>query len=54
MRIEKIIKAKFLESGDYISTTGEEILEIDIDFNKLLDIISEIEIRSFNKNYISL
>jgi hypothetical protein len=52
MKIEKIIKAKFLKSGDYISTTGEEIIEIDIDFNQLLDIISEIELKrdGFGKN----
>jgi hypothetical protein len=45
MEIDKIIKVKFLKSGDYISTTGEEILETDIDFNQLLDIISEIELK---------
>jgi len=45
MNIEKIIKAKFLKSDDYISTTGEKIIEIDIDFNQLLDIMSEIELK---------
>jgi hypothetical protein len=45
MEIEKIIKVKFIKSDDYIWDTGEEILEIDIDFNQLLDIISEIELK---------
>jgi hypothetical protein len=55
MEIEKIIKVKFIKSDDYISTSlalsasayvpGEEIIEIDIDFNQLLDIISEIELK---------
>ena len=51
MKIEKIIKVKF-KSDDYISTTGEEIIEIDIDFNQLLDIMSEIELKrdGFGKN----
>ena len=43
MEIEKILKVKFLKLGDYISTTGEEIIEINVDFDKLLGIISEIE-----------
>ena len=52
MKIEKIIKCKFIKSDDYISTTGEEIIEIDIDFNQLLDIMSEIELKrdGFGKN----
>ena len=52
MEIEKIIKVKFIKSDDYISTTGEEIIEIDIDFNQLLDIMSEIELKrdGFGKN----
>jgi hypothetical protein len=54
MEIEKIMKVKFIKSDDYISTSlalsasayvGEEIIEIDIDFNQLLDIISEIELK---------
>ena len=43
MKREKILKVKFLKPGDYISTTGEEIIEIDIDFEDLLEIISDIE-----------
>ena len=52
MEIGKIIKVKFIKSDDYISTTGEEIIEIDIDFNQLLDIMSEIELKrdGFGKN----
>jgi hypothetical protein len=52
MEIEKIIKVRFIKSDDYIWDTGEEILEIDIDFNQLLDIISEIELKrdGFGKN----
>ena len=45
MEIEKILKVKFLKSGDYISTTGEEIIEINVDFDQLLGIISEIELK---------
>jgi hypothetical protein len=45
MEVEKIIKVKFLKSGDYISTTGEEIIEINVDFDQLLGIISEIELK---------
>jgi len=45
MNIEKIIKIKFLKSDDYISTTGEKIIEIDIDFWQLLNLISEIEFK---------
>ena len=45
MEIEKILKVKFLKLGDYISTTGEEIIEINVDFDKLLGIISEIELK---------
>ncbi len=52
MEIEKILKVKFLKLGDYISTTGEEIIEINVDFDKLLGIISEIELKrvGFGKN----
>ena len=52
MEIEKIIKVKFIKSDDYISTTGEEIIEINVDFDKLLGIISEIELKrdGFGKN----
>ena len=52
MEIEKILKVKFLKSGDYISTTGEEIIEINVDFDQLLGIISEIELirDGFGKN----
>lgn len=52
MEIEKILKVKFLKSGDYISTTGEEIIEINVDFVQLLGIISEIELKRdvFGKN----
>jgi hypothetical protein len=42
----EILKVKFLkpgDSGDYISTTGEEIIERDIDFEDLLKIIMDIE-----------
>lgn len=45
MNIDKIIKIKFLKSDDYISTTGEKIIEIDIDFWQLLNLISEIEFK---------
>ena len=45
MEIEKILKVKFLKSGDYISTTGEEIIEINVDFDQLLGIISKIELK---------
>lgn len=52
MEIEKILMVKFLKLGDYISTTGEEIIEINVDFDKLLGIISEIELKrdGFGKN----
>jgi len=52
MEIEKILKVKFLKMVDYISTTGEEIIEINVDFDKLLGIISEIELKrdGFGKN----
>ncbi len=43
MEIEKILKVKFLKPGEYISTTGEEIIERDIDFEDLLKIIRDIE-----------
>ena len=43
MEIVEILKVKFLKPGDYISTTGEEIIEINIDFEDLLKIISDIE-----------
>ena len=43
MEIEKILKIKFLKPGEYISTTGEEIIERDIDFEDLLKIIRDIE-----------
>lgn len=39
----EILKVKFLKPGDYISTTGEEIIERDIDFEYLLKIIRDIE-----------
>lgn len=52
MEIEKILKVKFLKSSDCISTTGQEIIEINVEFNQLLDIISEIELKKnlFGKN----
>lgn len=39
----EILKVKFLKPGDYISATGEEIIERDIDFEDLLKIIRDIE-----------
>jgi hypothetical protein len=52
MKIEKIIKVKFIKSDDYISTTGEKIIEINIDFEDLLKIIRDIETQrdGFGKN----
>lgn len=43
MEIEKILKVKFLKPGANVSTIGEEIIEIYIDFEDLLKIIGDIE-----------
>lgn len=45
LKIEKVIKVKFLKPGDLISTNGEEIMETNVEFNQLLDIMSEIELK---------
>jgi hypothetical protein len=41
IEIDKILKVKFLKPGE--STIGEEIIEIDIDFEDLLKMIRDIE-----------
>jgi len=47
MEIEKILKVKFLKPDEslpiFFLTTGEEIIERDIDFEDLLKIIRDIE-----------
>ena len=52
MNIEKIIKVKFLKTGDYISTTGERIIELEVKFEDLLKLINDIETQrdGFGKN----
>jgi hypothetical protein len=58
MEVDKIVKVTFesLEkttiwhSGVYISTSGEEIIDIDIDFDGLLKLIRDIEKSGLGKS----
>jgi len=44
MDINKIIKVKFLKQQEVISTTGEVLTEVDIEFDDILKLINQIEI----------
>lgn len=44
MDINKIIKVKFLKQQEIISTTGEVLTEVDIEFDDILKLINQIEI----------
>jgi hypothetical protein len=62
MEVDKIVKVTFesLEkttiwhSGVYISTSGEEIIDIDIDFDGLLKLIRDIEKSGLGKSGLGL